>query len=225
MVPQMLEEIKRHTASVAIGSARCRQDTCPHCSRPPGKKGFRRVGKRRRIFYVVVQSLVKKIVSFLLRWRCPCCRRSFTDYPPFAVPRRRYITEAIEQRCTRYLEDHTATYRRVVRDGIHACGYDRNEDGTMDERHLVPATVHRWLTWLGEQTEKLSLVLDMVRVLAPRSTIHRQVLPIPARKYRSQKRKEVLQVARRLLHAQAALGAIRLGQTSASDFETAGAEK
>ena len=100
-----------------------------------------------------------------------------------------------------------------------------NEDGTMDERQLVQSTVYRWVTWLGEQTEKLSLVLGMVKTLAPRSTIHREPLPIPARKYRSQRRKEILQVARRLLHAKALLRAIRLGRPGASDYGTAGVEK
>jgi hypothetical protein len=221
----MLEEIQRYTESVENGSHVCTFETCPLCRRPPGERGFAFRGKRRRTFLVVVEALVQKILSALTRWRCPCCRRRFTDYPSFAVPNKRYVRQEIEDRSARYLENDTDTYGQVVRDGNTACGYDMNEDGTMDERQLVGSTVHHWLTWLGSQTEKLSMVLGIVKALAPRSTIHREPLPIPARKYRSEKRKEILQAARRLLHAEALLRAIRLRRSDVPDFETAGIEK
>jgi hypothetical protein len=220
----MLEKIKRYTESIENGSYVCTFETCPLCGRQPGEKDFGPCGKRPRIFLVIVEALVQKALSLLTRWLCPCCRRRFTDYPPFAVPNKRYVRQEIEERSARYLEDGSAIYRQVVRDGNTACGYDMNEDGTMDERQLVGSTVHRWLTWLGCQTEKLSMVLGMVKALAPRSTIHRDPLPIPARKYRSEKRNEILQNARRLLHAEAQIRAIRLRRSDASDFGIAGVE-
>jgi hypothetical protein len=221
MVQAMLEKIKRYTESVENGSHVCSHDTCPLCGHPSGEKGFGPCGKRPRTFLLVVDALVQKIRSLLTRWLCRSCRRCFTDYPSFAVPNKRYVRQEIEERSAHYLEGETATYRQVVRDGNTACGYAMNEDGTMDERQLVGSTVHRWLSWLGAQAKKRSMVLAMVKALAPRSTIHRDALPIPARKYRSEKRKETLQTARRLLHAEALVRAIRRGRSDASDFATA----
>lgn len=220
----MLEKIKRYTESVENGSHVCSHDTCPLCGRPSGEKGFGPCGKRPRTFLVVVDALVQKVLSALTRWLCRRCRRRFTDYPSFAVPNKRYVRQEIDERSAYYLEDDTATYRQVVRDENTVCGYDMNEDGTMDERQLVGSTVYRWLTWIGAQTKKLSMVLEMVKALVPRSTIHRDPLPIPARKYRSEKRKEILQTARRLLHAEALVRFSRLRESGASDFETAEVE-
>jgi hypothetical protein len=221
----MLEKIQRYTESVENGSYVCTSEICPLCGRSPGEKGFPYLCKRPRTFLVVVESLVHKVLSFLLRLRCPSCQRSFTDYPSFAVPNKRYVRQEMEERSARYLEDDTATYRRVVRDGNTACGYDRTDDGEIDERQLVGSTVHRWITWLGEQTDKLSLLLGMVKAWAPRSTIHRDPLPFPSRKYRSDERKEILQTARRLLLAEALVRAIRIRRPESSDFATEGIGK
>lgn len=221
----MLEKIKRHTEAVENGSRVCTLETCPLCGRPPGEKGFSPCGNRARTFLVVVDALVQKVLSAVTRWLCRFCLRRFTEYPPFAVPNKRYVRQEIEERSAHYLEDDAATYRGVVRDGNTACGYDLNEDGTMDERQMAGSTVHRWLTWLGSQLETLSVLLGMVKALEPRSTIHRDPMPIPARKYRSDKRKAILQTARRRLHAEAVLQAARLKRSGSSDFATTGVGK
>lgn len=221
----MLEEIKRYTESVKNGSYVCTTDACPYCGHEPGERGFGPCGKRPRVFLLIVEALVRKVLSLLTRWLCRKCGQSFTDYPPFAVPNKRYVRKEIEERSAHYVEEDTATYRRVVREGNTACGYDLNEDGTMDERQLARSTVHRWLTWLGNQRVKLSQVLGMVKALAPRATIHREHLPVPARKYQGKERKTTLQTARRLLHAQALLEAIHGRRADPSDFATGGLDK
>jgi hypothetical protein len=219
------EEIQAYAESLDKEGHVCGQESCPFCGRPPGEKRFRRVCKRRRTFLVVLEALVRKIRSLLLRWRCPWCLRIFTDYPPWAVPYRRYVRDEIEERSARYLEDDTATYRAAVRDGHKACGYDLREDGSMDERQLAASTLHRWISWLAAQIERLSVVLRQVRSLVPRATLHRDPLPIPARKYRSEERRAILHVARRLLHAEALVAAARKEKARASEYGTAGVEK
>ena len=225
MVPEILAEIQDYTRQVKEGTVNCDYQECVHCGRSPGEKGFSYLCKRRRTFRVVLEALVQKVLSALTRWLCPRCRGSFTYYPPFAVPYKQYVRKEIEERSARYLEDDAATYRRVVRDGNSACGYACSDDGQIDERQLVGSTVHRWLTYLGSQTEKLRRVLELVKALAPRSTIHREPLPVPARKYRSESRRQSLHLARRLLHAGALARALGFGRVGSSDFATAGGEK
>ena len=79
------QEIKTHTRRVEAGERLCYSEACPHCGCEVKevKEPFRLHDRRRRMFRVVVEGLVKALPSWILRWCCPRCGKRFTDYPPF----------------------------------------------------------------------------------------------------------------------------------------------
>ncbi len=52
---------------------------CPYCGATPPR--FLRDGTRLRKPHGVEQCLVSPTLASVTRWKCPTCRRSFTEYP------------------------------------------------------------------------------------------------------------------------------------------------
>jgi hypothetical protein len=71
-------------------------------------------GKRVRRFYDVDGDLVVLRECIVSKWKCRGCKRTFTQYPSFAAPFKRYTRATIERLCAKYLEEAKATYRRVI---------------------------------------------------------------------------------------------------------------
>ena len=215
---EIKDEITSYTKEVLRNNVRCPYESCPHCGAKRPEKGFKWAGLRERVFYLVSDALVEKLPSFLTRWFCPHCKSRFTYYPPFAIPKKRYVRQEIEERSLRYLEKEELSYRKASKERGMACGYKESE------KQLSHSTVHRWLGFLGAQVEMLRNLLSFITESLPHSGLHRLPLPIHPSKYRSRERKEVLQIARRLLHAQGALRAF-VGTESFPDFGTVGVVK
>ena len=76
------QEIKDHTRKIEAGAHRCYCQACPHCAVEP-ERPFRVHQCRRRTFRVLVKCYVRVYRSWVLRLKCPHCKRTFTDYPPF----------------------------------------------------------------------------------------------------------------------------------------------
>jgi hypothetical protein len=74
--------------------------------------------------------------------------------------------------------------------------------GKTTDRGLAPSTVHRWITTLGSLKETLQAATSLL--LDKGADIHRQVVDVAARKYRSVERKILLQNTLKLFHAEAA---------------------
>jgi len=70
------------------------------------------------------------------------------------------------------------------------------------EHGLARSTVHRWITTLGSLQKTLQAAMSLL--LEKGAGIHRQIVHVAARKYRSTERKNLLQDALRLIHAEAA---------------------
>ena len=141
------------------------------------------------------------VLSWILRWRCLLCGKRFTDYPFFALPRKRFTKRPVLEKANEYLgTDHS--YRKTVEDGGMPIMYD-NRIRTKKKQPvgLAPSTVWRWLSWLGQMPGTLRATLNLIRQREPNSTLHRQPWVIPPRKYRSVKRREVLEQAMQLLVA------------------------
>ena len=134
------------------------------------------------------------------------------------MPFQRYVQDAVLQRSADYLANEQRSYRHVARDGHRpityespACGADRTASvvprgdvpATIDERCLSPATIWRWVGWLGARRAALRTALELIRQKDPRSTLHRQVCAVPVHKYRTPARRTLLEHALRLLLAAA----------------------
>ena len=109
--------IKAFTAAVELDSARCCVASCPFCNfRSDKNQLFKRHASRPRLFLIVVGQTVHAVKALLSRWRCPKCRRTFTCYPTFALPRRRYTLPQIRRLAAAYLQNAPVSYRRSVQE-------------------------------------------------------------------------------------------------------------
>lgn len=77
------QEIKTHTQRVKAGELVFYGQACPGCG---GQEGFHMHDRRPRTFRIVVEGSVKRLCSWILRWKCVACGKRFTDYPPFRGP-------------------------------------------------------------------------------------------------------------------------------------------
>lgn len=193
------EEIKAHKDAVLAGDVECTRVDCPICEGVPD--AFKIHERRRRWFYVIVGAFVERLISLLIRWKCPLCGKTFTQYPPFALPRKRYVRQAVEALAGKYVHEESCTYRGAVKVGGGAIGYASVQHDEIDERQLVPSTVWRWLSFLGELKETLRRAHGLIRAKAPSSELSRKAAWIAPRKYRSTGRRNVLRSALRLMNA------------------------
>lgn len=177
------------------------QGNCPHCQEHPDR--FRLHDRRGRTFLLVVARVVYRIPSLLSRWKCPLCRGTFTLYPPFALPRKRYVREFLFERGRNYLQRDELSYRRAVEvEGMPVFYDGRREDGGIDERSLSHSTLHRWLSSLGALVETLRAALRLVRSKSATSDLFRRIFALAPSKYRSEDRKQSLQTGLRLLETE-----------------------
>jgi hypothetical protein len=64
---------------------------------------------------LIHDGLVYALATFLQRWKCLSCGRTFRHYPPGVAPYKHYLADALAGLCRRYLNEPPATYRRVAR--------------------------------------------------------------------------------------------------------------
>lgn len=117
---------------------------------------------------------------------------------PFALPGKRFVKEQVLEKSKAYLGTETS-YRQTVRCQARSILY---EDPARDPpAALAPSTVWRWLSWLGGLSRTRRGACDLIRQQAPNATLHREPCALPAGKYRSVKRRRILQQALQLLAA------------------------
>lgn len=174
---------------------------CPKCK--SDHDDFKLHERRDRLFYVIIDSFVHTVESFLGRWKCCLCRATFTLYPRYALPYKRYVRDVCISLGKEYVENDAATYRSVS----SFIGYTTQTQKT-DERKLAGSTVWRWLGFFGSLKNTLRNAFEIIRQSAPNSTVFRQMSPIHSKKYRSEERKTVLEQAFRLFTADAEFQAI-----------------
>jgi len=190
-----VEQIEEYTDKVVKGLVVCILPPCSGCNLKCA--WFKRHEARRRIFYVVVDQIVHTVFGLLVRWKCPACGKTFTQYPDFALPYKRYTLPTILDFSSRYTESPTMTYRKTVRSA--QLGYKGSE------RQLEHSTVHRWLTGLGGLTKTVAYAADTLLQIAPSSSacLYAARLPVEPAKYRSDERKSLLQRCRRFFFFEA----------------------
>ena len=199
MVAGILGVIQSYSQQVLRGLFVCDLPSCPGCGRSGVR--FRRHDRRARWFRYVVDRLVSSALSHITRFACESCGHRFTHYPPWAFPHKRYVLTFICERAERYLTFDSESYRSAVCEQRLAICYGSTNDGAIDDRQLHASTLHRWIGSLGRLTVTLRSALRLIRERSASSTIHRHVLVMPARKYRTAARKTLLSTAARLVAA------------------------
>jgi hypothetical protein len=185
-----VEQINEYTIKVLKGLISCILPPCPGCGLE--SDWYKRHEARRRKFHVVIEQIVHVVSGLLIRWKCPVCGKTFTQYPDFALPHKRYTLPTIMDLSSKYTENEAATYRKIVRSAQP--GYHDSE------RQLEHSTVHRWLTSLSRLKMTLSRAADLILQAAPCSNACRDAagLSVPPAKHRSAGRKSMLERCRRL---------------------------
>ena len=197
MVAPVPDEIQRHTHLVLSRNDACPFTDCPVCHKHPA--GFSRHDVRRRSLLCVIEGIVSKLVTFLARWLCPLCNRTFTVYPRFMLRYKRYVADTVLDKSTTYVEDHAATYRSTIKEGPLPIAYDATPGSPDDGRQLAHSTLHRWLTTLGGLYETLRNAFAALKAACPGTNVFRALPVITPRKYCSQVRRLCLQTAATLL--------------------------
>jgi len=79
------EDIKAYQKQ--LEKNKIKPDNLPPCLRCHVESTFfKEHAYRGRKFLVIVDMLVKTVLSALIRFRCPGCGKTFTYYPDFALP-------------------------------------------------------------------------------------------------------------------------------------------
>jgi hypothetical protein len=155
---------------------------------------------------VIVDRIVKRVCSWVTRWKCLICRRTFTLYPDFALPHKRYVRQDVCRLCGHYVNDDRLSYRRAVEVHRMAVFHDAEANGKLSDRRLSPTTPHRWIAFLGGLKQTLTEAWRLIRAQSPGCDLFRGSTAVAPWKYRSEPRKGVLQTCGRLLQADQAYG-------------------
>jgi hypothetical protein len=203
--PFTRSDIGKYSLDVLRNKIRCGLPSCPVCNTQPDL--FRRHQARPRKFRILCEALVQVVICLVIRWKCPGCKKSFTQQPPFALPCKRYVRDTILDFTGCYLEEEALTYRKVVSEErlpiFHAS--TTGEEGAINDRILAHSTPYRWITSLGSFKEILRCGQDHLLQEYPTSTICRDLaaLAITPKKYVTAAREGVLKRCRQLIHLEA----------------------
>ncbi len=197
MVPDSIVVIQRYAEAVERRQVQPTVNRCPHCRGEPDC--FRRHDRRKRVFLVVLERVVHKVLSALTRWKCPLCTGRFTLYPPFALPRKHYVKESIFKLAGAHLEEDELSYRRAVAVVHMPVFYSQRDDGSIDERSLSHSTLHRWHSLFFSLLGTLREAQHLVRQKSAKSDLFRRVFAVAPGKYRSEERRATLARALRAL--------------------------
>ena len=181
------EDIKAYEMQLDKGEIK--PDDLPACPRCHVESTFfKEHAYRSREFLVIGDMFVQAVSSVLLRFKCPECRKTFTYYPDFALPHKRYTRPTVTHFSRCYVENPEARYEdAAVVDASVPCYPD-------DQRALVPSTIHRFVTTVSRLITTGQRALDLVLEQDPASTLCQDIaqLSVPGQKYRSNARKRAL---------------------------------
>jgi hypothetical protein len=197
-----LDDIKAHQRK--IEKDKIIPHNLPPCPRCSVESGFFKIhAYRERRFLIIIEMLIKAAYCSLVRFKCPGCGKTFTDYPDFAIPHKHYSRPTITGFCARYLEADDMTYQQAVMVDNSAVGYP--ESDSTDSPTLTPTTIHRWITTLSRFTQTLRTALILLLQERPVLSICRDLarLIIPQRKYKTSHRKKHLIRCRQLVMIEA----------------------
>ena len=193
-----LEDIK--TYQHALEKNKIKPDNllpCPDCRLQSAF--FKPHAYRERKFLVIIEMSIKTVTSALIRFKCPDCGKTFTYYPDFALPYKRYTRPTITSFSQVYLEDEAISYRKALI-------VDGSEPGYQNEnRMMAPTTIHRWNTTLSQLIKMPQKALDLILKQNPAANIGPQLdrLSVASRKFKIQTRQQQLLNACRVLKIEA----------------------
>jgi hypothetical protein len=166
---------------------------CPVCN--VDSSFFKVHAYRERRFLIIADMLIKAVFCTLIRFRCPGCPKTFTFYPDFAIPHKHYTRQSVMGFSANYLESDPMTYQQAVMVRNSTPGYSQTEST------LASSTIHRWITTLGRLTDICRTALSLLLQENPASSVCRDLagIFIPKRKFKTDRRKNLLIRCKQLL--------------------------
>lgn len=149
---------------------------------------------RLRVYDSTLDEIVVEVVeSWRVRFRCRHCLKIFTEYPPFALPHKRFVKQDVLAKAWQYLSAEKqpkcrATYREAVREGRVPLSYAADQEG----RQLSHSSIWRWLSWLGSLNDLRKRATQLIFQKDPQAHWHWTPHPIAAHKVRSEERRKTL---------------------------------
>jgi hypothetical protein len=198
------DEIDRYSNDVLKNKIRCELPSCHFCN--TSSSSLRRHQARNRTFYILCDMLVQVVLCLVIRWKCPACKATFTQQPPFALPCKRYTRETILDRAGSYVEEEEMTYRKVVKEeGSELFHASKTEDASNHQKVFAHTTPYRWITTLAGFKEILRRGQEVILQKDPASTIFRDLaaLEISHGKFMTAAREGILKGCRRILNLDA----------------------
>ncbi len=131
-------------------------------------------------------------ICLIIRWKCPSCKKTYTQLPDFGLPRKRFVLPVILHYASACLNGPDITYRSLFSPDF--IGYPDSDT------QLSHTSVHRWLATLGSMRNTLSGAQALILQKVPDATVCRDAagLTVHVQKYRSEKRKGLLETCLRL---------------------------
>ena len=136
---RMMIFIENYNAQIKYGPRRSPKHPCRNCMKIPCKYHIHQYRKRQIRFIAAAVIYIAMIV--LIRWKCPLCGATFTEYPSFLLPYKRFIVFDIKRLCQTYLEKDSASYQDIASHEGEQITYH----GTDNEREFSPSTVWKWM--------------------------------------------------------------------------------
>ena len=166
---------------------------CPKCH--VESLYFKLHAYRERRFLVIVEMLIQSAYCTLVRFKCPGCGKTVTNYPDFAIPYKRYSRQTITGLAGTYVETDKMTYQDAVMSQDGVPGYARSNCT------LAPSTIHRWISGISCLVDTCRTALSLLLQDNPVSSVCRDLAQIivPFCKYRSERRKNQLLSCRKLM--------------------------
>ena len=186
-----LEDIKAYQHKVEKDNIA--PDNLPPCPRCRVESEFFKIhAYRERRFLIIIEMLIKAAYCSLVRFKCPGCNKTFTDYPDFAIPHKHYTRPSITGFSASYLQSDDMTYQQAVMVDNSAPGYPQSD--STEAPTLAPTTIHRWITTLGRFSQTCRSALILLLQQNPVSSICRELarIIIAAQKYKTKQRKKQL---------------------------------
>jgi hypothetical protein len=167
--------IEEHSRGILRSDSTPYQEVCKACR---SSRLVRHDVRRREFYFRDELGCARSISSWIARWKCSQCKGIFTDYPPFALPEKRYTKDTIIEVTLSFCEVDQATYRSPL----------LSLRAPKEEPQIHGSTLWRWISWMKSRWWIAPRIIDLFLQWYPNSMIHRQRWPVAPCKARSEER-------------------------------------
>lgn len=189
----IIAEIRAHTQKVLSGIILFSHRECPRCGIYCDR--FAYYDRYKRVFLVIAGNSTEKAEGFLARCICPVCAKTFTDYPNFALPFKRYVRRHMQDKSKQYLEEDNSSLEEIASRKVSG----EKPPDTGYEQYLAASTLWRWTDYFGSLNCVLARARSLIRAKDPSSNIFRLPFSVSRHKYTEGERGRILRTCLCLL--------------------------